>query len=752
MASDQGSKRARIRRPSPGAGRVVPAGRVTSAHPPREVRTAGRDRIILAAIGLFALLVRIVYLIESRDNPFHTHLSLDPKFYHDWAQRILDGQVFGPDAFLQAPLYPYLLAGLYALTGPNPLAPQWLNALLGSLTAVVGAALAGRLHGRAALLTTGILLALYKPSIFYTGTILVPVLAALLFAGTLSLAGRRPLLAGVCAGLTGLAHPVLLPAALLMTAGITLLHPAAPSSPAADPSPSGTTEAIPARSRRAGWMRRLLPVAAGAALAILPATVHNFVYSGRLVPISANSGINVYIGNGPQANGFYTSPFGLRAEQDLLGVAEASYQAGRPLTVVESSSFWIDRSLAEMRADPGRALKLYARKVYYTLFALETPQVGSLDFEKRYSLLLRLPALPNWMMLVAAAGFSLVLLRRSRLVWIWAGGVLVTALFIALFFATGRFRFPLHLPLALIAGAGAACVTRAVAPHARPAMNLDASSTAGLAARLRRAKVPLALAVAAGLVLLLQPNWLHVLKDVTYGQQHYRLGVIAESEGRIEEAAREYARALEIDPTVARAAINLGILTARQGDIDRAQPLLERGVHLDPRSARGLLSLGQIHQLRGDLDAACDLYTAAWEADTTYLRSLESLATATYVKGDLATAAARAAALILRAGDDPLAVRCRFLLNRLEERRRYAWPLWLSPERAEGDLALAAGSLREARTRYEAALQTHPEDRAALLELVRVAALEQRMPEARRLAQRFQAAGGPPGAVAFLED
>lgn len=756
MGTVRGRKPARTRLTGAGAGRLASrtsgSPRVVAVREGPSDRGARAQALHLLLIGAIAFAVRALYLLESRANPFRVHLSLDPKYYHEWAQTILNGRPFGPDVFAQAPLYPYVLAGFYALTGADPVAPLWLQALLGASTAVLGAILAARFFGRAGLWATGLLLALYKPAIFYTGVLLVPVVATLLLAAAALLAARRPFLAGVCAGLCALAHPVLLPGALLIAGGFAVIHSreergpegsAGPGGLAGSAGPGGPAGASGARSvarvlLRSRPLRRVL---LGAALAILPATVHNLAVSGHFVPISANGGINFYIGNGAGANGFYTSPFGLRAEQDLLGVGEASYRAGRTLSIVASSRFWTAETMAQIRAHPLQALGLYLRKVYFTLSAYETPQVESLDFEKRFSTLLRVPLLPTWMFLVALAGFSLVVVRRSPAARLAAAAVLVTALLIAVFFATARFRFPLHFPLAWIGGGGIAAIV-AAATRAREAGPATSACD--------RRRILLGAGAAAALVLLLAPNWLRVQKNLTSGQYHYRLGVIAEGENRAADARREYEEALAIDPAIGRAAVNLGILHARDGDLVRARPLLERGVRLDPRSSRGLLSLGQVHQMQQDLAAACSLYAAAWDADTTYLRALESLATAEYVRGEVVRAESLSAALLRRAGGDPLSVRCRFVLERIAERRRYGLAPWHSTARAEGDLALAVNDLAGAEGHYRSAVAADPRDAAALLELARIAAASRRTNEAAALAEQFRSAGGPAAAVARL--
>ncbi len=657
---------------------------------------ASQGRLALG-LALLALLIRAVYLLESGDNPFRLHLDLDPEIYDQWARSILGGTPFGPGPFRQAPLYPYFLALIYAVFGAHTGPVLWVQAVLGAATTYLGARVAGRYWGRAGLLATGLMLALYKPAIFYTGVLLVPVLASLLLAGALHAAPRRGLVAGLLVGAATLAHPVMLPAGLVATTGM-VLHDARDS-----------------RSRP----RRLVPLLLGVVLGILPATIHNLAVSGRLVPISVNAGINLYIGNGPNANGFYNAPYGFRAEADQLGIGEASRLAGRPLNEVEASRFWTRKAVHAVSEDPGRVVRLYFRKLLFTLSAYETPQVESLDFEKRYSALMRLPVLPNWIALLALAGGAIILRRRDPIPRVLAGGVLATALLIAIFFATGRFRLPMHVLLALAGGAGIASIPRS------------------------RSRLLPAAAAAVAILVLFAPNWLRVARDLTHGQQLYRLGVIAEGEGRAEEARRLYTEALAIDPHVARAAINLGIMEARQRDLESAERLLERGVALDPRSARGLLALGQIHQIRNNLEAACDLYRRAWEADSSFTPSLESLATGRYLQGRLPEAEAHAMRLLrLRGQGAPGTSRCAFFLSRLGERRRNGWPPWTSRARAEGDLAFSVGKLPEAVRWYRRAVEIDPGDLAALLELARLAAMHRDEEAGGTWRQRFLDQGG----------
>lgn len=663
-----------------------------------KARQWGSPWVLAAGFGLLALLVRAFYLIESGDNPFRLHLDLDPRNYHEWAQAILAGRPFGDGPFLQAPLYPYFLAACYAILGVDLLRPLWVQAVLAAGTTSVGAMIAYRHWGRKALFVTGLVLALHAPAIFYTGVLLVPVLATFLVALALWTAPRRPSLAGFLAGLAALAHPTILPGTLL----VVLVMAASPG------------KSMPSR-------RSILAILIGVIVGIVPATVYNLARSGSLVPISANAGINLFIGNGPEANGFYSAPFGMRGEVDPCGIAEAGRLAGRSLDPVEANRFWIEQTTDAVADQPGRVSGLVAGKFLAALGAFETPQIESFDFEKRFSWLLRIPFLPNWILLLLLTAAALAYRPRDRLLWSLAGAVLLTAGVLAVFFVTGRFRLPAHLFLALASGAAIAAAFDVTSP----------------AARIRAL-------VAVGLVaLVFGPNWLGIQKSAAFGQYHYRLGVIAEREGRDSEAVREYEAALEIDPRVARANINLGILSARRGDLSRADELLERGAALDPRSARAHLARGQIAEIRGEYGVACSLYTLSWAVDSSFVRGLESLMAARYLMGENDAAGEVARELIHRAGDEPITVRARFILQRLDERSRFGLPMRTSVYRARADLALAGGNPQEALTGYLRATEHIAEDSGAALELARLFGRLGNSEETAIWRARFLAMGGP---------
>src|SRR5256885_5938423 len=76
-------------------------------HPePPSVSRAG----VLAAVGLFALVARALYLWQISHAPFYDLRLGDAEAYHLWARRIAAGDWLGQAVVFQGPPFSYLLA------------------------------------------------------------------------------------------------------------------------------------------------------------------------------------------------------------------------------------------------------------------------------------------------------------------------------------------------------------------------------------------------------------------------------------------------------------------------------------------------------------------------------------------------------------------------------------------------------------------------------------------------------------------
>ena len=70
-------------------------------------------------IGGVAVLLRLVYLVELSRWPEFAVPMIDEKWHWEWAHEIIQSSFWGEQSWFRAPLYPYFLALLAAVTGSS---------------------------------------------------------------------------------------------------------------------------------------------------------------------------------------------------------------------------------------------------------------------------------------------------------------------------------------------------------------------------------------------------------------------------------------------------------------------------------------------------------------------------------------------------------------------------------------------------------------------------------------------------------
>lgn len=251
------------------------------------------------------------------------------KFYADWGMRIAHGQLTDFQAFYGQPLYAYLLGGAFALTGFHPVVISVFQAMLDALTAVLifriariafaGTARGGRVIGTLAALGW----AFFVPAATYSA-LLIPTswtVAASWFCIWWLLERRARashtewFLVALLLGVIAMMSAAILFLALLLLAGAALR-----------------------RSAVAAAM-----IGAGILAGTAPCWLHNSFVARDPVFLSAHSGVNFWIGNNPESDGYPKVPLELPSDQSSLlqkSIATAEAAAGRPLPRSEVARFW----------------------------------------------------------------------------------------------------------------------------------------------------------------------------------------------------------------------------------------------------------------------------------------------------------------------------------------------------------------------------------------------------------------------------
>jgi tetratricopeptide (TPR) repeat protein len=544
---------------------------------PSDLDAGGLPARRLAVIFFLALGLRLAAWAELRSSPWLAVPIGDARVFDEWGARIARGEWRPREVFYQAPLYPYVLGGMYALVGHAPGAVRALQCLLGALAALWIAAAARRVAGGRAGLVAGLLAAGYAPAMAYDLQLEKSSLAFALSALLLWLSvarcdpprGRGPFLAGLVLGALTLlrenAAILLLPLAVFLARG-------------------------------SGARRAIASLAGGFALALLPVAASNQRLGGVPLPTAANAGVNFYIGNGAEADGMYRPLVAGRGHPDHEREDAARIArdlAGKELSPAGVSRFWFALAWSEIRAEPGRFLARLVAKLRLLAHHREVMDAVALEVYQDGSRLLRGLGLLSFGLLLplAAVGASRTAHRRRQGLALWCAGLL--ALSILAFFVAGRFRLglvPFLVPLAALGLSGwrddprrarslavlAAAGALAWWPLPAPG-DARATSAANLASELLRR------GDAAG-----AEPWAREARarDPDSADAAFNLGVVLRARAAHAEAAQHFEAALRLEPDYrADCLAELGAIRALLGDGDEAERLLREALALDPQHA-----------------------------------------------------------------------------------------------------------------------------------------------------------------------
>ena len=126
-------------------------------------------------IALVALWPRLTYLDEAAQSPFWEVPTAASQPY-------VEAAMGEGDAAVASPLYPLFLRGLFTVG----LAPRYVQVLLGVASCVLLALIGRTLWGPGTGLIAALCAALYGPAVYFTGTLLPPVLAVFLVLSLLA--------------------------------------------------------------------------------------------------------------------------------------------------------------------------------------------------------------------------------------------------------------------------------------------------------------------------------------------------------------------------------------------------------------------------------------------------------------------------------------------------------------------------------------------------------------------------------------
>ncbi len=379
---------------------------------------------LIASIAVIAVGLRVAYASTHAD-----WMRGDAETYDRMARQLLDGGYLGysdhSHRSWRPPLYPSLLALVYAVTGPSILAAKVVQSCLAAAAVVVIARLGERLHSTWAGLAGALFYATLSTEIRHS-TSLYPETLLALFAAMFALSTtheqtpRRGLYQGLLAGLMCLMQP-----------GIALL-----------PVLFGGALVVFRKDPRRKLATAMMLGALGVTLT--PWAIRNTLLHDRFVLISTNGGFNLYKGNNPHTDVPPTS-----AMQPHLNAVGAAMPGGS--SEVEKDKLWRKAATDWIKANPGAYAKLAARRAFAWVVPsemIEHPTGWLITYGTMFPFLL-------------VGGF--VLVRRRDVTAIGPVLILVATLAptVIAVYADARYRRPAMAVSAAIAGCGVAAAVGA---------------------------------------------------------------------------------------------------------------------------------------------------------------------------------------------------------------------------------------------------------------------------------------------------
>ncbi len=290
------------------------------------------EYIILGLILIIASALRLAWIFYCDTVPVFDFLK-----YHLGAVSLASGQgykLFGHYTAFEPVGFSFYLSLIYRVFGENLLAPKILNVFL-SVDSVFLVYLLGKRYFRAETgLLAAILLALSPRQIVYTSVISTEILFTYFLLLTLLLFSKetrkmsKPLLLGLCGAVLAYIKPFMMlffmlafPMLLIQRRhedkketqieanyqkqieGIKHKTIGVYENPGRERKQSGFWEAL---FGSLGWS---VMIALVMLLAILPWSIRNYQVFNKVIPISSNGGITLYLNNNDYAEGHWQDPF-----------------------------------------------------------------------------------------------------------------------------------------------------------------------------------------------------------------------------------------------------------------------------------------------------------------------------------------------------------------------------------------------------------------------------------------------------------
>jgi len=537
-----------------------------------------------AGVLLLSLLVRLLYLLDSSAGLTYDTPIIDSYTYHKVAESLVRGEGLTPEFFWQPVFYPTFLALAYAVGGSSIAFARLLQLLIGVVTCALTYRLGTTVFDRRAGVVAATIVALYGPVIFFEGELLATGWACSWSVALVLLLLRcgktvHPLLslaAGVCGALGVLTRPTFLP---FLAAACIWLVLAWRRKGLAWPSVAAQTSLV-----LAGFLAVSLPVA-----------WQSLEHSERFSILPASSGVNLYIGNNPNA----ANTVAIRPGADWENLTRLPESHGI-VRKRDTSGFFRGKVLEYVRTDPVGFASGLALKAVQFVSSREIPRNVDAYVHRKGS-----PTLTVLLWKVGGFGFPFGVLLPLTLIGLAAtwrrlpGPVLLFLLLypaaIVLVFVSARYRVPIVPVMAVVSAGGVFELARWFRDG-------------------RRRQVLAAMVGLVAVVILSVAPGPFPQETTDYeAELRYLVGRRVMERGDLDRAVELLGQAVALDPAHSDAHNSLGVAYVRRGNLALAARHYDQAVRNNPQSVTARTNLGRVLTARLDFGGAVRQFRLALE-------------------------------------------------------------------------------------------------------------------------------------------
>ncbi|MGD8283772.1 MAG: hypothetical protein PVG08_06680 [Desulfobacterales bacterium] len=513
------------------------------------------------ALFLFAFVFRLVYIIQSADNPLFGVPVVDAYVYNQWAQKMVDGVWLWDHVDNYLPIYPAFLAIQQIVFGPHPIVNKILQSMMGALSAVLMAQIAARAWNRQVGMITGYLMSTNWMLVIFESEKFAEPFCIFFFSLTLWILAYHShhLWAIFGAGFT-----------FALSAGVRanlfLMLPI-----------------IPGWLVWKNWQHRSLAIRAalifcvGTVIIIGAIVYRNYQVSGAVM-LRAQATWSLYSGLSPEFEGLHP-PAGILFRKYMY----LPQQAGK-FTIPDIEVFWAQKLGHLIRNRPFDVFLNFFRRAIIFLNAREWSQELDVYAYRAYSKFLSLPWTGFW--LVGPLGLmGLFLTRRlSKLQCLLIICTIIGIASILPFKVSDRYRLPTAALLTFFAA-----LTLRHFYFWFKTKNKHALS--------------IAMPILAILCLICWPDWQNLAARKT-SRHHFFIGKWYETIGQIDDAIQAYETSMQAFSWDPDSPYRIGRLLILKGERERALLYLKEALRREPKFPGALNEIARIHLDGGNLEAA----------------------------------------------------------------------------------------------------------------------------------------------------